>query len=279
MERVQTLLERLSQQVNDLEPIEDLLHTVQLMQQELLHLQSTTTSSNAQRIAFHAPISTPTEIQSTDKITLDLDINPQDVEAELEQIRQIAEAKNSISIKNRKALHFDPIEDTPTLSHQTPTTTAKTFVPEPTAAAPIAPSDYPDMSQNIPEAEIPKISQKPEPTSAEIHETIAASLQNASLNDALSKPQKELSERLQETPIKDLKKAIGINDRYLFIQELFKGDEAMYERCIKTINAFSIYPEAEYWIRRELKTKLGWNDQSEASQAFAHLVKRRFSAM
>lgn len=277
MERVQTLLERLTQQVNNLESIEDLLHTVQLMQHELLHLQSTATTPSSQRIAFHAPITNPVETQSTDKITLDLDINPQDVEAELEQIRQIAEAKNSISIKNRKALHFDPIEDTPTLSHQISPPPPPAL--ESTVEKPNDPSDISGVDQNITEAETKRVSLKLEENSVEIHETIAASLQNASLNDALNKPQKELSERLQETPIKDLKKAIGINDRYLFIQELFKGDEAMFERSLKTINAFSIYPEAEYWIRRELKTKLGWNEQSEATQAFNHLVKRRFSAI
>ena len=47
---------------------------------------------------------------------------------------------------------------------------------------------------------------------------------------------------------------------FLFINDLFRGDEAMYERSIKTINSFNIYPEAEYWISRELKVKLGWNN-------------------
>jgi hypothetical protein len=82
---------------------------------------------------------------------------------------------------------------------------------------------------------------------------------------------------LKETPIKDLRKAIGINDRFLFINELFRGDENMYERCIKTINNFNIYPEAEYWITRELKVKLGWKDDSETANHFYQLVKRRFT--
>ena len=86
----------------------------------------------------------------------------------------------------------------------------------------------------------------------------------------------ELSDSLQELPIKDLRKAIGINDRFLFINELFRGDETMYERSIKTINGFSIYPEAEYWIKRELKLKLGWNEKNEIVKQFDHLVKRRF---
>lgn len=98
-----------------------------------------------------------------------------------------------------------------------------------------------------------------------------------SLNDKLKGGKTELVERLKETPVKDLRKAIGINDRFLFINELFRGDENMYERCIKTINSFNIYAEAEYWISRELKVKLGWNSDSETVLHFDQLVKRRFS--
>ncbi len=98
-----------------------------------------------------------------------------------------------------------------------------------------------------------------------------------SLNEKLRVERIELGAKLKDAPIRDLKKAIGINDRYLFINELFRGDETMYERSIKTINSFSILPEAEYWIQRELKLKVGWNEDSEAVQHFDQLVRRRFS--
>lgn len=103
------------------------------------------------------------------------------------------------------------------------------------------------------------------------------SAQSESLNDKLRQGKTELVEVLKETPIKDLRKAIGINDRFLFINELFRGDEAMYERSIKTINSFNIYPEAEYWISRELKVKIGWNNDNPTVQHFDQLIKRRFS--
>jgi hypothetical protein len=101
--------------------------------------------------------------------------------------------------------------------------------------------------------------------------------QSESLNDKLKQGKTEIVERLKETPVKDLRKAVGINDRFLFINELFRGDENMYERCIKTINSFNIFPEAEYWITRELKVKLGWNTDSPTVLHFDQLVKRRFS--
>jgi hypothetical protein len=99
----------------------------------------------------------------------------------------------------------------------------------------------------------------------------------ASLNDLHNKPVNAVSDLFEDTPIKDLKKAIGVNERFLYLNELFRGDEAMYERSIKTINAFSIYPEAEFWIRRELKLKLGWDDKYNTVKQFDQLVRRRFS--
>ncbi|MET0636209.1 MAG: hypothetical protein ABWZ25_09300 [Chitinophagaceae bacterium] len=100
-----------------------------------------------------------------------------------------------------------------------------------------------------------------------------------SLNDKLKQGKTELLEILKESPVKDLRKAIGINDRFSFINELFRGDEVMYERSIKTINGFNIFPEAEYWITRELKTKLGWNPENQVVLHFDQLVKRRFSSI
>ena len=99
----------------------------------------------------------------------------------------------------------------------------------------------------------------------------------STLNDRLKQGKAELMEILKETPVKDLRKAIGINDRFHFVHELFRGDESMYERSIKTINSFNIYAEAEYWINRELKVKLAWDDKKETVIEFYQLVKRRFS--
>ena len=109
----------------------------------------------------------------------------------------------------------------------------------------------------------------------ELHHVIAE--KKESLNDRLKEEKTEVAHRLKETPIKDLRKGIGINDRFVFVKELFRNDDAMYERSIKTINGFNIFSEAEYWIARELKHKLGWDDQNETVRNFYQLVRRRFS--
>jgi hypothetical protein len=96
------------------------------------------------------------------------------------------------------------------------------------------------------------------------------------LNEQLGQPQEEWAHKMQSTPIDNLASAIGINDRYLFISELFRGDESMYERSIITLNKFNSFPEAHAWSERELRLKLGWDTQNPITQQFEQLIKRRF---
>ena len=124
-----------------------------------------------------------------------------------------------------------------------------------------------------PLVDIPTLSQQP--SSRELNDVIGA--RGTTLNDRLKGEVVELVAALKDSPVRELKKAIGVNDRYVFINELFRGDEPMYERSIKTINNFRILAEAEYWMERELKIKLGWDDSREITQHFYQLVKRRFS--
>ena len=99
---------------------------------------------------------------------------------------------------------------------------------------------------------------------------------NNSVNDKLFIYQKDRAQSLQEMPIVDLKKAIGVNDRFRYISELFRDDEVMFDRSIKTINGFNVLQEAELWIQRELKLKLSWNDENPLVKQFEQLVRRRF---
>jgi hypothetical protein len=88
---------------------------------------------------------------------------------------------------------------------------------------------------------------------------------------------KEVKDHLVMEPIKDLRSAIGINDKFQFIQELFGGDEKSFEVGIKTINAFKIFPEAQFYIKRELREKNNWDEESNVVKQFDQLIKRRFS--
>ena len=142
----------------------------------------------------------------------------------------------------------------------------------------------PELTENMPADnnsalyEMPTFTRQPEMNGSvgkELNETVTA--ERPSLNQVLeATPKTELAATLQLDGVKDLRKAISINDRYQFINHLFKGDETMYERSVKTINNFNILPEAKFWIRRELAVKLTWRDDDVLVQQFNQLVSRRF---
>lgn len=244
MERVETLCDLLAEKIRNRSSVNDLLNTVKMLESELIHLKNTTAPGENEGRAevkiskkFEQGNSAETNTEAEEKITEVLLVDEAEIEAELEEIKKNAADRNKISIQNKPTVYFDPVDDIPTLAGR----------------------------QAVPAAK-----------SKEIHELIPLNT-SASLNETLHRPKSEVKDTLQQTPVKDLRKAIGVNDRYQYLNELFRGDEAMYERSIKTINSFAIFPEAEYWIRRELKLKLGWDDKNETVQQFDQLVRRRFS--
>jgi hypothetical protein len=95
------------------------------------------------------------------------------------------------------------------------------------------------------------------------------------INEVISNT--ELQEKLALDPIKDLKAAIGINDKFQFTATLFNGDEKAFEMAVKTINGFKIYAEAHFWIKSNLREQNKWDETAEVVKAFDLLVKRRFA--
>jgi hypothetical protein len=237
MERVETLIKKLQEQFAAGAPAGQLLLTAQMLQAELAHLQKAG-GMQPGGITVDIPQTVlPPVAPAEEKIVEVLQVDEAAIEAELEEIKRNAEAMQKMSVHNKPVISFDDEE------HPIPT-----------------------LAQHIPATP---------PAQKEINDVIAGA--GDSLNDKLKQVKTDIADTLTEVPVKDLKKAIGINDRFLYINELFRGDESMYERSIKTINGFSILPEAEYWIQRELKVKLGWSDHNETVQQFTQLVRRRFT--
>jgi hypothetical protein len=90
---------------------------------------------------------------------------------------------------------------------------------------------------------------------------------------ASKQPQNNLSSRMQAKPITDLSKAIGLNDKFLFIRELFEGDKERYHEAIQIINEMPNYQEAEDYIHQ----RFDWSEDKPEVVRFMDLVRRKFS--
>lgn len=86
-----------------------------------------------------------------------------------------------------------------------------------------------------------------------------------------------LADKLQRSALNSLQSAIGINDKFLFVNELFNGSMEKYNRSIanlddlKTLNGALIY-------LNELRIELQWNSSNEAYKKLLELVHRKFGA-
>lgn len=92
------------------------------------------------------------------------------------------------------------------------------------------------------------------------------------------KQARELSEKLSETPITDLKKSIALNDRLLLTRELFAGDGQAFEQTIQALNSFSHFSEARAYLIENCIVRYMWMDKKrlEEAKAFVKLVRRRY---
>lgn len=236
MERIQVLISKLNDQLQQKADSAQMLFTVQLLQAELQQQLNGKQVLGTSKVAVMLPKSSPALVFNSaefDRYGPKPSVAAAEVKEEQEERQHAPVRSNGSYVKKKEPapMLFDPLVEIPTLSHQNGV--------------------------------------------QEINETVA--LKQESLNDRLRQQNAEVGELLKGSPIKDLRKGIGINDRFTFISELFRGDEPMYERSIKTINGFNIFPEAQYWINRELIVKLGWDVDAETVKHFYQLVKRRFS--
>lgn len=86
-------------------------------------------------------------------------------------------------------------------------------------------------------------------------------------------PAGNLASRLTDTPVSDLRKAIRLNDKLLFIKDLFGGDPQLYENALDQINNTISFSEA----LRLLETTFHTDMNKEAARHFTSLLKRKFN--
>lgn len=111
------------------------------------------------------------------------------------------------------------------------------------------------------------------------HPTIADKFKDEkkSLNEVLSdtKSDKSLAAKMKENPIKDLKAAIGINEKFKLINQLFEGNLQKYNESVSKLNGFSSFEEAEKYISF-LKAEYNWEETNEVYAGLCELVTRRY---
>lgn len=241
MERIRSLIEKLNMQFAQKVPLSQLLSTVQMLQNEIAGTMREVDVLGTSGISVIVPNAKPIP-GSTATVSDKEQVKPENEEKEYYEL--IVEGAEDEENSPEQAIEIPSYEELIKLQQQLKVSGGQ---------ATLSFSDSNEFAEDMP----------------------TLSRQNRAGG---SKAAKQASTpKAGKNAIKDLNKAISAQDRLAFVRELFRGDEVMFERSIKTINNFSSLTEAEYWIERELKTKNGWMPGHPVTSQFEQLLKRRFS--
>ncbi len=76
---------------------------------------------------------------------------------------------------------------------------------------------------------------------------------------------------------KPISKFIGINDKYLFISELFGNNKTAYEEVLDEISNMETHQQARNWLDVHVIPGFNWQEENETVQSFYGVLNSFFS--
>ncbi|MFA9372036.1 MAG: hypothetical protein ACERIH_10035 [Labilibaculum antarcticum] len=109
----------------------------------------------------------------------------------------------------------------------------------------------------------------PEKPEVEEKEQAETSIPN---KNAQVEPLQLIGEKRSTQKLTDIQSAIGINDRFLFIRELFENNIDEYDTAISFVNKTDSFESVLNWIKAEK----GWDLEDSSVAQFIEITKRKF---
>jgi hypothetical protein len=138
----------------------------------------------------------------------------------------------------------------------------------------------PPSAESRPVTELPLTTEIPEPVSIDNNSKADNEDKVLTINQKISalKAEKEKSATLQADalPITDLKSAINLNDKLLYIKDLFNGYSLAYSEAIEIVNRFNSFEEAERFLKTNYVVKNNWEGKPTTAEKFYALLRRRY---
>ena len=113
---------------------------------------------------------------------------------------------------------------------------------------------------------------------AELKEKISETAKTTveSIKEKVDSEITSLGDKLQKKPIKSLKSAIGINDKFQFINELFDGRMKKYNEAIEKLDTADTLEDALNTLDTIAKEK-EWDSENPSYEQLRDFVERRYS--
>ena len=116
----------------------------------------------------------------------------------------------------------------------------------------------------------------PEEEEEEVAEEIKEHVQEITSNEIQAETTIVISQYIPKD-FKDIRNVIGINDKYLFINELFGSDKENYENTLDELNKLQNYDTAMEWLNENVLFVNEREDNAEIAQTFYDAISTFFS--
>lgn len=127
--------------------------------------------------------------------------------------------------------------------------------------------------------EKPKPIEKAEPKKPLIVNEEEDEEEKVNINEKIAKTQQpvvNIADKLKETPIKELVKAISIGKKFEFINELFEGNADAYKDYIKQLESAGSYENAIAYTENNFTETQAWKENEKLVLDMMLLIKRRY---
>ncbi|MFW0716966.1 hypothetical protein [Pedobacter sp. N23S346] len=183
-------------------------------------------------------------------------------EEEVNEPESIAQQPIVEETKTAEPVFEEPVNEEPIVAKSEPIPALKDVeMDEPVISPPVA-----DKPIFTPEA----VPVRP------VEQPIAAAKPAQSLNDLLAQTNAQGDEPVK-APIADLKQAINLNEKLLFIKDLFKGYNLAYSEAIDIVNKMNSFEAANNFLQSNYAMKYDWTNKQATVDQFYELLNRRFS--
>lgn len=128
-----------------------------------------------------------------------------------------------------------------------------------------------DVDDDLPFFDEPEPAAVSEPVI--VNDAVQATVQKTVVLDAMAARQAWRTD-MPGAPVRDIRSAISLNDRVLFINRLFDEDPVNFQETLNTLNQMESLDEAVTYL---VETHPSWNLDSELVYRFMMALRRKFN--
>lgn len=99
-----------------------------------------------------------------------------------------------------------------------------------------------------------------------------------SRNDLMAnRTEQNLAAKFSQEPLQDLKRSISLNEKLVFVKDLFSGYSLAYQEALDQLERLNDFESASNYLNSHYVEQYKWAEKSATAEKFYALLRRRFT--